>query len=160
MLQQAFGFSLPPRSSQGLAPIPEGLRPSFQRPLWAPERLALHLCPDRAVRPLEELAPPPAWTVRQPWPLCALSAVVGVWPLLLSRPSRPFPDSRPLALARIRVPPAPPHTGSRIRRPALSRKNPSPYRSVGCASRSARPCNDATPAALRTRAPHRNIRKT
>src|SRR6266404_521392 len=49
------------------------------------------------------------------------------------------------------------HTASHTPPPALSRKNPWPCRSIGCASRSAHPYNDAAPAALQTGALHRCI---
>src|SRR6266404_6303622 len=49
------------------------------------------------------------------------------------------------------------HTASHTPLPAPSTKNPSPCRSIGCASRSAHPYNDAAPAAPQTGAPHRYI---
>src|SRR6266403_2513818 len=49
------------------------------------------------------------------------------------------------------------HTVSHTPPPALSTKNPSPCHSIGCASRSAHPYNDAAPAAPQTGAPHRYI---
>src|SRR5882672_5955509 len=49
------------------------------------------------------------------------------------------------------------HTVSHTPPPALSTKNLSPSRSIGCASRFAHPCNDAAPAAPQTGAPPRYI---
>src|SRR5205085_2880087 len=154
MLQQVFGFSLLSPILERLAPIFQGLGPNFAGP---------------TVPLLQELGPPAEWTVLQPLPLSSVPGAVAPRSLLPSRSSLLLPSrssrvsrpSPPLApSARIPEPLAPPHTGSHIPWPALSRKNPWSCRSTESASRCARPCNDATPAAPHTRALLRNIRGT
>src|SRR5258705_11935201 len=81
-------------------------------------------------------------------------------------PLGPFPPSlkRPfLNFARvgtIRERFAQPHTASHTLPQASSTKSPSPFRSTGCASRSAHPCSDGAPAAPRTKEPHRYTPRT
>src|SRR5713101_4735096 len=48
-----------------------------------------------------------------------------------------------------------PRTASHTRPQASSTKNLSPSRSIGCASRFVRPCNDAAPAEPKTKEPPR-----
>src|ERR1700687_1888941 len=74
---------------------------------------------------------------------------------LVPSPERPSLNFAWLPLLHER--PARPHTVSHTPPPALSTKNPSPCHSIGCASRSAHPYNDAAPAAPQTGAPHRYI---
>src|SRR5437879_4418155 len=76
---------------------------------------------------------------------------------LVSSLKQPFLNSpRVGRVGTIREQLSPLHIASHTRPRTSSRKNPAPSHSTGCASRSARPCNDAAPAELQTIAPRRN----
>src|SRR5205809_1090736 len=166
MLQQVFGFSRLPLSYDALAPILEGLPPRFERLVPTLRGLAANSL--RSVLGLEKAVQLLEKTARQLGPLSwRPGAMVPQPPRLPSRPSPSFlpslaspPSLRFAPWARSRGSRARPHTAWRIPWPTLSRKNPSPFRSTEYASRSVRPCNDATLAAPRTRAPLRNTQKT
>src|SRR6266403_3708405 len=108
---------------------------------------------------LKHLAPQPADSV-SPRARPVVPMLEGFPPLLervAPGPARPFRNSAEVGtllgrlvlslegLALLR-------TASHTPRPASSTKNPSPFRSTGCASRSVHPCNDAGPAEPQTRA--------
>src|SRR6266403_1361595 len=67
-------------------------------------------------------------------------------------PERPSPSFSLVAKILVRL--ARLHTASHTPPQASSRKNPSPSRSTGCASRFAHPCNGAAPAEPQTATPH------
>src|SRR5260370_18575572 len=66
-------------------------------------------------------------------------------------PKRPFLNSARLGTIHERR--ALPRTALHTRPQASSTKNLSPSRSIGCASRFVRPCNDAAPAEPQTKEP-------
>src|ERR1700746_584145 len=107
---------------------------------------------------LEELAPVQERLAPRPvgsaLPRARLAPLVEGLPPLLQRtdpdPALPFLNSA--RLGTILAWPALLRIVSHTLQPASSTKNPSPFRSTGCASRSAHPCNDAGPAVPQTRA--------
>src|SRR5260370_42675989 len=105
-----------------------------------------------------------------PWPEGSLPSCAPLAPNFESvfpRSGRPLLNSARVAKLRVRllllVPSlvgirerlARPPTASHTPPQPSSMNNPSPSPSTGSASRFARPCNDAAPAELQTRAPHR-----